>query len=192
MFLIRRPSPAAIDSFLLRAKDHAFSYSKPGLTRGTNPAGYQVDHNRVRLGKGEQTYRRAVSAIRAWEMFNLGWVQLFPRNAPITVGTTVAAVIRHFGFWSINASRIVYTIEEERRFGFAYGTLHQQHAEDGEERFSVEWNSEDDSVTYDLLAISKPQQWQTKIAGPVGRALQRRFARDSLAAMVRATASPAR
>ena len=65
---------------------------------------------------------------------------------------------RHFGFWSLNACRIVYTIDEEGpvvRFGFAYGTL-PDHAEQGEERFSVEWHHEDGTVWYDILAFSRP------------------------------------
>jgi uncharacterized protein (UPF0548 family) len=78
----------------------------------------------------------------------------------------------------------VYVIEEEHRFGFAYGTL-LDHAEQGEERFSVEWERESDSVFYDILAFSKPRQWQARIARPVSRMLQKRFARDSLLAMTR-------
>ena len=185
IFTFREPSQAAVDAFLLRAKDQSFSYSEIGSTQGTTPAGYTADHNRIILGSGSECFRRAVSAIRAWEMFNLGWVRLLPRNAPITVGTNVTVLIHHFGFWSRNTSRIVYTIEGERRFGFAYGTL-QQHAERGEERFMVEWNENDDSVVYDVLAFSRPGQWQTRIANPLARMLQKRFARDSMAAMRRA------
>ena len=118
-------------------------------------------------------------------MFNLGWVRLFPGNTPIEVGESVAVLVRHFGFWSMNACRIVYRIDEDRRFGFAYGTL-QQHAEQGEERFSVAWSAEDDSVTYEILAFSRHKQWQARAAFPITRMLQRRFARDSMAAMKRA------
>ena len=189
MFTIREPSPTTVDKFLRQAKGHAFSYSEVGLTRGGDSAGYTVDHNRVTLGAGPRVFRDAVSALRAWQMFNLGWVRVFPRDAPITVGTTVVVVIRHFGFWSMNASRIIYLIEEDQRLGFAYGTLSHQHAEQGEERFSVEWNSESDLVTYDLLAFSRPQEWQAKVALPVVRRLQRKFARDSMEAMVRAVSS---
>jgi len=114
-------------------------------------------------------------------MFNLGWVQLFQPKTEIKTGATVAVLIHHFGFWSLNASRIIYVFEEARRHGFAYGTL-QDHAEQGEERFSIEW-MEDDSVIYDILAFSKPRQWQARLARPVCRLLQRRFARDSMAAM---------
>ena len=117
-------------------------------------------------------------------MFNLGWVELSPSRAPIAVGSTVVVLVNHFGFWSLNFSRVVYVIDDKRRFGFAYGTL-REHAERGEERFSVEW-AEDDCVYYDILAFSKPAKWQAKLAGPLARSLQRRFARDSMLAMKRA------
>ena len=81
-------------------------------------------------------------------------------------------------------SNDTYVFEEERKYGFAYGTL-QDHAEQGEEKFSVEW-AEDNSVWYDILAFSRPRQWQAKVARPLSRRLQKRFARDSMAAMARA------
>jgi len=187
IFTLGEPSQSSVEALLLRAKDQSFSYSEIGSTHGKIPEGYAVNHNRIALGSGRETFRRAISAIRAWEMFNIGWARLLPRNAPITVGANVAVVTHHFGFWSKHACRIVYVIEDERRFGFAYGTLHQ-HAERGEERFTVEWNENDDSVVYDILAFSRPGQWQTKVANPLARMLQKKFVRDSMAAMKRAVA----
>src|SRR5262245_61720148 len=73
LFTLREPSRAALDAFLLRAQDQSFSYSETGSTQGKIPTGYTVDHNRITLGSGADAFRRAVSAIRAWEMFNMGW-----------------------------------------------------------------------------------------------------------------------
>lgn len=105
-------------------------------------------------------------------------------------GVTIAVVVRHLGFWSLNAGRIIYVIDEERgdmsRSGFAYGTL-ADHAEIGEERFAVEWNRADDSVWYDLYAFSRPAQLLARLGYPISRMLQRRFARESKRAMVAAT-----
>jgi len=72
--------------------------------------------------------------------------------------------------------------EEERRFGFAYGTL-ADHAEQGEERFSIEWSSADDSVWYDIFAFSQPRHWSARVGKPAARLLQKRLARNSMAAM---------
>src|ERR1700731_4891378 len=104
-------------------------------------------------------------------------------SAPIEVGTTVALVVRHWEFWSVNSCRIAYVIAEHRQqeaFGFAYGTL-ADHTEMGEERFSGEYNSRDQSVWYDLYAFSRPRPL-VRTAYPLARMLQRRFIRDSKAA----------
>lgn len=185
MFLLRRPSAEQIEGFLHRQRGVEFSYPEIGATRSSPPQRYTVDRNRIALGNGSETFRKAVGVLQAWQMFRLGWVEVFPTNAPIEVGTTVGVLITHFGFWSLNACRIVYVIDEERRYGFAYGTL-DDHGERGEERFSVEWALEDDSVSYNILAFSRPRKWQANVAYPLTRVLQKRFARDSMAAMKRA------
>ena len=100
----------------------------------------------------------------------------------------VAIVARIAGFWWLNSTRIVYVIDESgplRRFGFAYGTL-PGHAESGEERFLIEWNRDDDTVWYDLLAFSRPNHLLVRLGYPFVRRLQKRFARDSGKAMLQA------
>jgi len=131
-------------------------------------------------------FARAEDAVRRWAMFEPSWITVFPASAPIRVGTTVALLVRHLGLWSLNACRIVYLVEERGkidRFGFAYGTL-PAHGVQGEERFSVEWNHDDDAVTYDLLALSRPGSVLTWLGLPLVRRLQRRFVRDSQRAML--------
>jgi uncharacterized protein (UPF0548 family) len=120
-------------------------------------------------------------------MFNMRWLRLDRTSAPIQVGTDVAVSVHHFGFYSLNACRIVYVVDEEdplKRFGFAYGTL-AEHAESGEERFTVEWNR-DDTIWYDILAFSRPQQMLARLGYPLSRLLQKKFAEDSKAAMLEA------
>jgi len=185
MFLVQRPDDAAIVRFLDGQRHQPFSYPDIGATRSVPPSGYNIDHNRIRLGDGREAFVRAVDALRHWKMFDLGWVTLVPADAPITEGTCVAILVRHFGFWSLNASKIVYVDgdgDTEDRFAFAYGTL-PGHVERGEERFSVEYHPEDNSVWYDLFAFSRPQNLLATIGYPISRRLQRRFARDSLRAM---------
>ena len=185
MFLLQRPSDRQIQSLLAAQQHSSFSYSPLELTRSSSLAGYTVDHNRVQLGSGAEAFSAGVRAIQQWKMFDLGWVHLFSDQTSIESGATVAIVVNHLRFWSINACRIVYVIEESDRYGFAYGTL-AEHAERGEERFMVEHNREDDGVWYDIFAVSKPGP-MAKLAYPFTRTLQKRFARDSLQAMRRAT-----
>ena len=189
MFLFHKPSQAEIETFVSRQRTEQFSYREVGATAGMLPLRYTIDRNGTKLGQGAETFRVATSALRLWVMFKLGWVDVFPANAPIEVGTTVGVLVNHFGFWSLNASRVVYVVKEPRSFGFAYGTL-QDHAEKGEERFSVDWLEEDDCVYYNLLAFSQPRKWQAKLFPPLSRKLQKRFAVDSMAAMRSGTLGP--
>jgi uncharacterized protein (UPF0548 family) len=120
-------------------------------------------------------------------MFNMPWLRLDRTSAPIQVGTDVAVFVHHFGFYSLNACRIVYVVDEEdpvKRFGFAYGTL-AEHAESGEERFTVEWDR-GDTIWYDILAFSRPRNLLARLGYPLSRLLQKRFAEDSKAAMLEA------
>ncbi len=186
LFRLTSPSEAEIRSFISKQKDSFFSYPEIGAAATAVPAGYNVDHHRVLLGLGEATWQRAVEAIRAWRMFSMPWVNLHSSSAPIQVGTDVAVSVHHFGFYSLNACRIVYIVDDDdpvKRFGFAYGTL-VEHAESGEERFTVEWNRDDDRVWYDILAFSRPRQMLARLGYPLSRALQKKFANGSKLAML--------
>lgn len=185
MFLIRKPNPAIIGSFLRSQASLEFSYPDVGASRTIPPEGYTVDHNRVRLGQGSDDFARAVISLHQWRMFALGWLELFWPETPIQAGSTVAVLVSVMGVWSLNACRIVYVFEGRNRCGFAYGTL-PAHAEQGEERFSIEWNPIDDSVWYDILAFSRPGHWLSRVGYPYARKLQKRFSRDSMSAMVTA------
>jgi uncharacterized protein (UPF0548 family) len=181
MFRISEPTERDVEQFVARQRNLPFTYPEVGATNTTPPAGYNVDHNRIRLGEGEATYQRAVEALKKWRHFDLGWVTIVPRGVEVKAGSTLAVKARAFGTWSLNACRVVYVIDESRRFGFAYGTL-PDHVERGEERFLIEWLP-DDSIWYDILAFSRPQHPLVKLSFPVARILQKQFARDSLARM---------
>ena len=188
MFLGTRPDDEAVRDFLAGQQSQPFSYREIGASRLVVPDGYYVDHNRIKIGEGQETYAKAVQALKHWKMFEMDWVEIAPKDAPIVEGSCVAIIVRHFGFWSLNVSRIVYVIEEHgapERFGFAYGTL-PGHVEQGEERFSVEYHPADNSVWYDLFAFSRPRHFLARLGYPISRHLQKRFARDSLKAMERA------
>jgi len=190
MFLLSKPTEELVGKF--RSAQHAlpFSYSEVGATKDGAVSGYTIDHNRIKLGQGEETYQRANSALRSWKQFDLGWVSIVPSDTPIEVGRTVALQAKTFGFWSLSACRVVYVIDEldpVRKFGFAYGTL-PDHVECGEERFTIEWhNSTDDSVWYDIYAFSHPQHPLVKLGRSVARRLQKRFVRESMATMLQVT-----
>ncbi|HEX4416709.1 MAG TPA: DUF1990 domain-containing protein [Kofleriaceae bacterium] len=182
MWQLSRPTPHDVRRHLDAQRGLAFTYAAVGATRhDAPPAGFARDHNRQRLGHGAAGFSAARDAIRAWAMFPAPLAWIAPPAIPIAEGEVAGVIVRAAGLWWLNAARIVYVIDEPRRFGFAYGTL-PGHAERGEERFSVEWLA-DDTVWYDLLAFSQPRYWMARLAAPVVRGLQRRFARLSRAAM---------
>ncbi len=190
MFLPSRPNTQEIDRFLAAQREANLSYTEVCATRNLNlrqaPSGYTLDHNRVCLGAGHRTFSRAVAALNTWRMFDTGLTEIYPPRAPVQVGQTVVVLAHHLGFYSLNACRIVYLIDETNgveRYGFAYGTL-AEHGERGEERFMVEWHRSSDEVFYDLLAFSHPKHVLAVIGYPVSRMLQKRFARQSKSAML--------
>jgi uncharacterized protein (UPF0548 family) len=179
MFLLRKPSAEKIREFIAAQRGLPFSYAEVGATQGKLPEGYTIDHNRTKLGYGAKAYDHAVAALKDWQQFNLGWTRIVPPQTPLRADQIVAVRAQTFMVWSLNACRVVYLISEDRKFGFAYGTL-REHAERGEERFLVEWEEKDGSVWYDILAFSRPQHLLVRIGRPLARKLQKRFARDSL------------
>jgi uncharacterized protein (UPF0548 family) len=196
VFLLTQPSPSRIAAFLASQRDAALTYTEVGATRGERPpAGYAVDHKRIRLGAGTAAFERAVEALHRWRMLTHGWAYVAPAAASVVPGTTVAVVVRHYRFWSLNACRIVYVLDGNevdaagvRRIGFAYGTL-PEHGAVGEERFTVECHAADDSVWFDMYAFSRPGMLLAWLGYPIGRRVQRRFARAAKQAMHDAVAT---
>lgn len=192
MLSLRKPSAESIHRFLAEQARLDFTYTSIGATATRPPAGYVVDHTRIKLGEGEPVFQAAVAALRRWEQFRLGWLEAGPGDTPIKENQVVAILARAVGLWWLNACRIVYVVDESSpltKFGFAYGTL-PAHAGSGEERFLIEWDHADDSVWYDILAFSRPRHLLTKIGLPMVRRTQKRFGRESAAAMQQAVVVP--
>ncbi|TMG07579.1 MAG: DUF1990 domain-containing protein [Chloroflexi bacterium] len=185
---LTKPGDSAIAEFLDRQRESPFSYAEVGATRGDPPRGYAIDRHSVQLAKGPTAVRRAREAIDRWAMFDADWIEVHPHGGPISAGINVAVLARILGVSYLNACRIVYVIDETgpiETYGFAYGTL-RDHAEKGEERFTVIWDHADDSVRYEQFAFSRPNHLLTHLYYPLARTIQKRFARDALAAMARA------
>ena len=187
MFLARRPSLDTRDRFVSESRD--MTLSEVPLRELFARHVECLDEASVAIGHGRADFERARAALTAWKQFDIGWVETFPRHAPIAIGTVIAVLIRHFGFWSLNGCRVLYHLgglDDVARFGYAYGTL-TNHAEHGEEVFEVFIDPQTDKVTYRIRAISWPQVALARIGQPIVRALQARFREHSTAAMKRAT-----
>ena len=188
MFLARRPSQAAIDRFLRESQELPLSYGPIGIVSDERLRP-RLDESTFVVGRGRTEFERARAALLAWKQFDVGWVETFPRDAPVAYGTVVAVLIRHLGFWSLNGCRVVYSVgrpDDDIWFGFAYGTL-TNHAEAGEELFELFVEPTTQNVVYRIRATSWPQAPLARIGQPIVRALQARFRRHSGTAMQRAT-----
>jgi uncharacterized protein (UPF0548 family) len=185
---LRRPSVPAIRAFIDRQSRLAPSCTEDGPAGGGPPPGYWANGARVRLGRGAAAFESARAALRRWEQFPGGWVELCFPDAPIEAGRVVAVLARGLGLWWLNACRIVSVVDEDGPggcFGFAYVTL-PGHVASGEERFLVEWDRADDSVWYDLSSFSRPNGLLGHLGVPYARREQARFAAESAGAMRRA------
>jgi uncharacterized protein (UPF0548 family) len=185
VFFLHRPAPRQAAQFLAEQRQAGYSYAELGQTlHGLHPRGYATDHHATRLGAGDACFGRARAAIQHWRMFETPWIKLINPDAPFVEGETLALQVRHLGFYSLIADRVVYIIDEPDRLGFAYGTL-TGHAEQGEERFLVTLSASGE-VTFELSAFSRPRHPLARLGAPLVRRLQRAAAESYSLAMLRA------
>jgi uncharacterized protein (UPF0548 family) len=197
MFTFRRPTDDDVRRLLARQAGQPWSYGRVEVTRGDPQPrpGWKIDRHRVPLGHGMATFAAACEALRAWKMFPPQMTCVYWPDSPQRPGEVVAVLYRArpVCLWMLFPARVVFAIDsvehQVHRYGFAYGTL-PDHPERGEERFLVEWNEADDSVWYDLLAVSQPAHWLARIGYPYARHEQAKFRRLSGAAMQAAVKSP--
>ena len=153
----------------------SFTYAEVGATRERGfrcPPGFHHLHVRTRIGEGTEVFRRASEAVLTWEMhraMGVGIDASAERAAPdVDITVTLAGLIKA-------PCRVVWTVEEHRRAGWAYGTL-AGHPECGEESFVVD-RTGDGTVWLTVSAFSRGAKWYAKAAGPATRGLQHAYAR---------------
>ncbi|MBB5930347.1 DUF1990 domain-containing protein [Streptomyces echinatus] len=152
-----------------------FTYEPVGATRDdltVCPPGFHPMLVRTRLGEGGEVFQRAAEAVLTWEMhraLGVGIDATADRAAPgVDVTVTLAGVVKA-------PCRIIWTAEEPRRAGWAYGTL-EGHPECGEEAFVVD-RTGDGTVWLTVAAFSRAAKWYARAGGPATRGLQHAYAR---------------
>lgn len=157
------------------------TYSEVGATAGPMPLGYEHLHLQRVIGRGREDFDRLAEQAMRWGV---------QRGAGLAVGTTAerathgarVTVQLRLGPLVLDAPCVVvYTVDEPRRRGFAYGTL-AGHPEQGEELFLVEYRG-DEPVTLTVRAFSRPALWWTRAARPATRLVQRRITQRYLRAL---------
>jgi len=179
MLALTRPSATTIANALARRREMPHNYGPVGATRAkTIPAGWVVDHHRIKLGHGKRAFQAAYAAVEAWEMFDIQGMAISNGTAmlpSIRSNASVMVLAKALFFWTLNPARITYVMDDSCTFGFGYGTLPGNSLQ-GEERFRIEWRAdEDDSVWYDVLAFSRPMTPEAIIGYPYVRWRQLRF-----------------
>lgn len=187
MFSLTKPSDDEIERFLIRQSTSKLSYEPVGLS-GLSPDTYNVDDYRVVVGHGLDLFERAKTAIDSWSVLRLDWVDVRATTPSPEIGTDVAVLARHLGFWSLNACRVVGRFpasSADTRYGFAYGTLND-HAECGEELFAIDFGATDGTVWYEVRAVSRPRAMLARVGYPYSRWVQRKFREDSARSLMAA------
>lgn len=185
MFFLRKPRPETLQEILDSQASLDFTYPHVGATadRANLPQGFVVDHTRAKLGEGEDVFQAAKASLQRWRQYAFDWLEAWPDETHLEKGREIAIVARAVGLWWVNVCRIVEAADEPDEFGFTYGTL-PEHEECGEERFRIE-RTETGEVWYDILAFSRPNSMLARIGYPYVRRVQKRFGRESVAALKR-------
>ena len=148
-----------------------FTYPGFGGTRtGTFPPGYRTVTMGRDLGDGPDVLARAAEALMTWRLHEAVGLRPASTSARVTEG---AEVLCRLGVGRVALPvpcRVVWTLQEPRRVGFAYGTL-PGHPEAGEESFLVE--DVEGTVRFTVSAFSRGNRWWSRAVPPATRAVQR-------------------
>ena len=176
---LRRPSDDDLARVVDEQKRAAVTYAPVGGTvSGDTPSGFRFETFERRIGPAS-AFARARSALANWQPQRGSGIAV-RADGEIAVGTTVAlAAPLPIGF-ALAACRIVAVVDQEDRYGFAYGTL-PAHPESGEELFILERRADD--LIFRIAVFSRPHQLLTRIGSPIARLIQRRATEKYLTAM---------
>jgi uncharacterized protein (UPF0548 family) len=149
------------------------TYPEQGATReAALPAGYHWLRRRIHLGHGPEVLERAGAHVLSWGAQLDSGLAVYPA-VPATPGTTVLLRLNLPGLRRprlVIPCRVVWSITEPDRIGFAYGTL-PGHPERGEESFTVSMDA-DGEVWFEVAAFSQLAAWYARLGRPAAEILQ--------------------
>jgi uncharacterized protein (UPF0548 family) len=151
------------------------------------PAGYRHVVRREPIGRGDACFARAAEAIMTWRVLTGSGVTAVSAPDRVTDGALAEFRLGPPGIGIRIPCRVVYTVDEPRRRGFAYGTR-PGHLVHGEEAFLVE-QAPDGTVWCEIRAFSRPARRLFRLAGPLGPVAQRLATARYIRAVRRAASS---
>jgi uncharacterized protein (UPF0548 family) len=180
VFHFTKPTPAYLQAMRAEQSKETVTYTEIGRTLGELPAGYHHLHTERVVGTGEALMLRGQEAIRMWAAQSELGLILEPPVPEFAEGSILAFAIplKPSPMWATGSCRIVRIVDEPHWFGFVYGTL-PHHPECGEEAFLVH-HRDDDQVVLSVSAFSRATSLPMRVAGPIGRIIQRRAAETYL------------
>jgi uncharacterized protein (UPF0548 family) len=160
-----------------------FGYDAIGSTRyDETPQGYHRLEHRARIGAGSEVFARGGQALLNWRMHRAAGLPMTATDTPPTIGTNTLGrlgagmligrlrTLSPLGSLGLPVPcRVVWTVDEPDRIGFAYGTL-EGHPAAGEESFVL--TREPDGIYFTVLAYSRAATWYTRLGGPASRKAQ--------------------
>lgn len=186
---LRAPGPEELRAVLAATRDDDLAVA-PGSTDGPCPAGMQTNELRSTIATAAM-FDRARALVLGLGMFDLPWMRALAGGPggvdTVAVGTDVAVAGKVLGAWWTNVCRVTRIVDEPDRGGFVYTTL-RSHMMRGEEVFAVRRDRARDCTWFELRSHSRPVHPLARAGWPLVRAMQRRFARESVVALVRALA----
>jgi uncharacterized protein (UPF0548 family) len=147
------------------------TYQEVGATRAESlPGGYGQVTRDVSLGSGPEVFERAVAALFDWSMHRQAGLAVLRCGGNAAPGVVVVLRAGRGPLRLTIPCRVVYTVDEADRRGFAYGTL-PGHPEQGEEAFLIGRTGTGD-VRIQIRAFSRPVSLLARAGGPLSRRVQ--------------------
>jgi uncharacterized protein (UPF0548 family) len=148
------------------------TYAEIGASREKYlPSGYRHVYRDVTIGSRRRTFEEAVDGLFGWRMHRGAGIAVVSPAQRSAAGATVLLRARWRGLRLTVPCRVIYTVEDNDRCGFAYGTL-PGHPERGEEAFLVDLTDADE-VCFRIRAFSRPDSLLSRAGGPITHMIQR-------------------
>lgn len=181
---LRRPSDEKLIGIWEAQASLPITYKNAGMTRGGPHRGYRRQRAAISLPTG--SFNKARDHVRTWGAQRGAGFGVYPER-PVAQGMAVIVYGRFGHLYTSVCCRVIYIIDEDDRWGFAYGTL-PHHVARGEESFVVS-KDKDENVTFTVESLSRPATLVARLGAPVARVIQNKITHRYLDAMRQAVSS---
>lgn len=168
---IRLLPPAQVEALARRR----LTYTAVGATRSDPPPGFR--HHAASRVLPRRDLDGAAEALMGWRVQRSTGLPV-AASTPGAVPGSIVVLGAGLPIGPVIACRVVYTITEPHRRGFAYGTL-EGHPVAGEELFLLERDGTG-RIRFTVAAFSRPASAAARCLGPVTRVGQRVISRRYL------------